>query len=183
MPNALETERGWDGNDVQVRTLYDLNTFAERETATHLDILHYYWTSFQIDENCLPMVSEFRPDEVLPDAGSCKVGWIDTTADDPNNFIMRDHPENPIRGLGRELDGKLLADFPNKMHAKSLVLEYLRCKRWKVPLYHEIDQVINSVARNYTRLMIPLLGDNGTVTRIYYGISPLKEPTTLFVAD
>lgn len=183
MPNALETERGYDGNDVQVRTLFDMNTFAEREAGTHLDILHYYWSSFQIDEAGAPSFSDFHPDDVLSAAGTCKVGWIDTTADDPNNFVMRDHPENPIRGFGRELDGKILADFPNKMHAKSLVLEYLRCKRWKVPLYHEIDQVINGVARHYTRLMVPLLDESGTVTRIYYGVSPLKVPAPLFVAD
>lgn len=183
MPNPLETERGWDGNDLQVRTLYDLNAFAERETGGHLDILHYYWSSVQIEREGLPALSEFRPEAVLPNGEACKVGWIDTTPEDPNNFIMQDHPNNRIAGLGRELSGKVLSEFPNKMHAKSLVLEYLRRKRWKVPLYHEIDQVINGVARHYTRLMVPLVDEAGNVTRIFYGVSPLVTPARLSAED
>ena len=93
MLNPLETERGWDGNDVQVRTLFDMNAFAEKEAATHLDILHYYWSSLQIDNDNLPNIAEFFPAEVLSETGRCKVGWVDSTADDPNNFIMRDHPK------------------------------------------------------------------------------------------
>jgi hypothetical protein len=181
--NALETERGWDGNDLQVRTLYDMNAFAEKEASTHLDIIHYYWSSLQIEKDGLPKISEFHPGEILPDAGKCKVGWIDSSVEDPNNFRMRDHPHNAIQGLGEELSGKFLAEFPNKMHAKSLVLEYLRCKRWRVPLYHEIDQVIDGIGRHYTRLMLPLIDESGMVTRIYYGVSPLVPPSPLYVAD
>lgn len=183
MLNALETERGWDGNDVQLRILYDMNAFAEKEAATHLDILHYYWSSLQIDRDTLPNLSEFHPRDILPNIDNCLVGWIDATADDPNNFIMRDHPDNPIFGLGTELTDRLLSEFPNRMHAKSLVLEYLRCKRWKVPHYHEIEQVIGGISRHYTRLMLPLVDDTGTVTRIFYGITPLVAPTQLRTAD
>jgi hypothetical protein len=96
---------------------------------------------------------------------------------------MRDHPDNLIQGFGRELSGKVLAEFPSKMHAKSLMLEHLRCKRWKVPLYHEIDQVINGIGRHYTRLMVPLVDETGTVTRIYYGVYPLVPPTPMSIAD
>ena len=65
MPNPLdktpiEIERGWERNDVQVRILYGMDTFAEREAGTYLDILHYYWSSLQIDSNRLPTVAEFR---------------------------------------------------------------------------------------------------------------------------
>ncbi len=181
--NPLETERGWDGKDLQVRTLYDMNVFAEKEASTHLDILHYYWSSLQIEKDGLPKISEFHPGKILPNAGKCKVGWIDSSAEDPNNFVMRDHPDNPIQGFGRELSGKVLAEFPSKMHAKSLMLEYLRCKRWKVPLYHEIDQVINGIGRHYTRLMVPLVDQTGTVTRIYYGVYPLVQPKPMSIAD
>ena len=49
MPNPLdkppiETERGWERNDVQVRILFGMDAFAERESGTYLDILHYYWS-------------------------------------------------------------------------------------------------------------------------------------------
>ena len=182
MQNALETERGWDGNDVQVRVLYDMNAFAEREAHSHLDILHYYWSSLQIGRDTLPNYNEFRPSEVIPSRASGGVGWVDSAAEDPNFFVMHDHPVNPVSGLGRELNGKFLSQFPNKMHAKSLVLEYLRCKRWKVPLYHEIDQVIDGVGRHYTRLMLPFVDDRGIVTRIYYGVSPQVTPRLLSAA-
>lgn len=180
MENALETERGWDGNDVQVRILFDMNAFAEKEASTHLDILHYYWSSLQIEVDSLPKVSEFRPKEILPVPAHGSVGWIDASAEDPQDFVMRNHPENPVFGLGRELNDRNLSEFPNKMHAKSLILEYLRCKRWKVPLYHEIDQVIGGIGRHYTRLMLPLVDETGNVTRIYYGVSPLVTPAPLF---
>ena len=49
MPNPLdkpsiEIERGWERNDVQVRILFGMDVFAERESGTYLDILHYYWS-------------------------------------------------------------------------------------------------------------------------------------------
>lgn len=181
--SALETERGWDGNDVQVRILYDLNTFAEKEKSTHLDILHYYWCSLQIEKETLPRISEFHPTDILRRPFHDLCGWIDSSAEDPHNFVMRDHPENPVYGLGSELNDCLLSEFPNKMHAKSLTLEYLRCKRWKIPLYHEIDQVIGGIGRHYTRLMLPLIDDTNTVTRIYYGVSPLVTPAPLYAVD
>ncbi|NKB60154.1 MAG: hypothetical protein GKS00_27900 [Alphaproteobacteria bacterium] len=181
--NALETERSWDGNDVQVRTLFDMNAFAEREAASHLDILHYYWSSLQIEKVSLPKVHEFHPSDVLPKAAFSSVGWVDSIADDPRDFVMRDHPENPVYGLGIELNDTFLSEFPNKMHAKSLLLEYIRCKRWKVPLYHEIEQVIGGISRHYTRLMLPLVDESGTVTQIFYGVSPLTPPTPLFIED
>ena len=65
MPNPLdkppiEIERGRERNDVQVRILFGMDAFAERESGTYLDILHYYWSSLQIDRNSLPTVLEFR---------------------------------------------------------------------------------------------------------------------------
>ncbi len=183
MLNELETERGWDGNDVQVRILYDLNAFAEKEAASHLDILHYYWSSLQLDESSLPKISEFHTDMVLPQGAETKIAWVDTSFDDPNDFIMCNHPERPNPGFGAELTGRKLSEFPNKMHSKSLVLEYLRCKRWRNPLYHEIDQVINGVARHYTRLLLPLVSEDGEVTRIFYGYNTLVEPVPLYLTD
>ncbi len=183
MLNELETERGWDGNDLQVRILYDMNAFAEKEVASHLDILHYYWSSLQLDEETLPKISEFHIEDVLPDSARNGVAWVDTTSEDPNNFIMRMHPDRPNPGFGKELTDRFLSEFPNKLHSKSLVLEYLRCKRWRIPLYHEIDQVINGVARHYTRLLLPLVSETGEVTRIYYGYNSLVEPAPLYMPD
>ena len=65
MPNPLdkppiEIERGRERNDVRVRILFCMDAFAERESGTYLDILHYYWSSLQIDRNSLPTVLEFR---------------------------------------------------------------------------------------------------------------------------
>lgn len=183
MLNELETERGWDGNDFQLRILYDMNAFAEKEEASHLDILHYYWSSLQLDEDSLPKISEFRIHDVLPESARNSVAWIDTTAEDPNKFVLREHPDRPHPGFGKELTDKFVSDFPNRLHAKSLVLEYLRCKRWRIPLYHEIDQVINGVARHYTRLLLPLVSETGEVTRLYYGYRTVAEPVRLYFPD
>jgi hypothetical protein len=183
MLNELETERGWDGDDVQVRIPYDMNAFAEKETASHLDILHYYWSSLQLDDVSVPKISEFHIEDVLPESARNYVAWVDTSSEDPNNFIMRRHPQRPNPGFGVELTNRNLSEFPNKMHSKSLVLEYLRCKRWRSPLYHDIDQVINGVARHYTRLLLPLVSESGEVTRIFYGFNPLIEPAPLYIAD
>ena len=186
MPNPLdktpiEIERGWERNDVQVRILYGMDTFAERKAGTYLDILHYYWSSLQIDSNRLPTVAEFRLQTVLPEFENHDIGLVDTTADAPVEFVMQHHPASTVPGWGRELSGKKLGDYPNKMHAKSLTLEFRRCKTWKLPHYHEIDQVIDGVARHYTRLMVPAVDDHETMVRNYYTVrwlAPQKRVST-----
>jgi hypothetical protein len=183
MLNALETNRGWDGNDVQIRTLFDFNAFAEREADTHLDMLYYYWSALEAGSAGIPRVSDFKPEIVLTLTGENIVGWNDVSRNNPQDFVMNSHPDNPVSRFGAALANKRITEFPNKLHAKSLVLEYFRCKHWKVPLYHEIDQVIDGIARHYTRLMLPLADDAGAVTQVYYGVRRLAPPRPLFLID
>ena len=111
------------------------------------------------------------------------IGWIDITADTPADFVMQHHPASTVPGWGRELSGKKFGDYPNRKHAKSLTLEFRLCKTWKLPLYHEIDQVIDGVARHYTRLMAPVVDDHETVVHIYYAVRWLSPPQRVSTED
>ena len=133
----------------------------------------------QLDTNGLPAIADFRFEKIIPDFERHDIGWIDTTAETPGDFVILHHPASPVAGWGTELGGKTLADYPNAMHAKSLALEFRRCKKWKVPLYHEIDQVIDGIAHHYTRLMVPLVDEAGTVTRIVYAVRWLEAQRRL----
>lgn len=114
-PTPIEIERGWDEKDIQVRSLFGIDALSARETGTALDILHYYWSSLQLDTNGLPTIADFRFEEIIPDFESRDIGWIDTTAETPGEFVILHHPASPVSGWGIELSGKTLADYPNAM--------------------------------------------------------------------
>ena len=177
MEKILETVTGQEGDDVQKRVLYDLMTIDTREADTLLDFLFYYWSALNAGANKVPAVADFQVEKILQPAALEYTGWVDTAEDDPRSFIIRHHPANRLPGMDEHSADIRLADLPNKMHANSLILEYLRCKRWKIPLYHEIDQRIGGIRRHYTRLLLPLADGDGPVTRIFFGFRLIARVT------
>ena len=169
MEKILETVLGREGSDVQKRVLYDRVSIETREADTLLDFLHYYWSALNGGGSQVPRIPDFQVENILQPAAREYTGWIDTTPDDPRYFVIHHNPTMNAPGFAEEYGNIRLLDLPNKMHASSLVLEFLRCKRWKIPLYHEIDQRIGGVRRHYTRLLLPLANDGGEVARIFFG--------------
>jgi hypothetical protein len=177
MEKILETVTGREGDDVQKRILYDLVTIDTKEADTLLDFLYYYWSALQAGADDVPDILDFQVEKILQPAALEYTGWVDTESEDPRNFIIRHHRSNRLPGFDDGDGDTRLSDIPNKMHANSLILEYLRCKRWKIPLYHEIDQRIGGIRRHYTRLLLPLANGEGAVTRIFFGFRLIARVT------
>lgn len=181
MARALETVHGDSGNDAQRRTMYSIDSInsIERESPM-LDMLHYFWSTLRRGANATPLVSSFDIGRIVPQADARFLSWVDSTPEDPRNFIMARHPASPIPGMGAELTGKRLGDIPISLHAESIFVEYLRCKRWQTPMFHEIEQIIGGYQRHYYRLLLPLANDKGDVTRIVYMNHFLTPPRQLY---
>ncbi len=177
MEKILETVLGREGGDVQKRVLYDLMTIETREADTLLDFLHYYWSALKVGTSQVPKSSDFKVEEILQPAAREYTGWIDTSPDDPRYFVIHHHPTLRAPGIGEGYGNIRLLDLANKMHTNSLILEFLRCKRWKTPLYHEIDQRIDGIRRHYTRLLLPLADEDGKVSRIFFGFRLISRVT------
>ncbi len=181
MARALETVHGESGDDAQRRTMYSIDSIGsfERENPM-LDVLHYFWSTLRKGADATPHVAEFDITKIVPHADARFLSWVDATPEDPRNFIMARHPASPIPGMGAELTGKRLGDIPIPLHAQSVFVEYQRCKRWKTPLFHEIEQIIGGYQRHYYRLLLPLANEKGDVTRIVYMSHFLTPPRQLY---
>jgi hypothetical protein len=181
MARALETVRGAKGNDAQRRVMYEIDSIQTNNSL--MDALHYFWSTLSYANNGTPRVSEFDLHKIAPHADDAFLSWVDATPEDPRNYMMARHPDSPIPGMGLELSGKRLMDIPSSMHAQSTFVEYLRCKKWRTPMFHEIEQIIGGFQRHYYRLLLPLANDKGEVTRIVYMNHFLTGPRALYGSD
>ena len=150
--------------DEQSRILYPLEILTERESESALGHLFQFWRQ-RCDGDKPPLVHEFNPREVLPEFHLSWVSWLDVTSENPLNFVIHDHD-------GRQMFGNLstmrLRDIPNAMHMTACTAEYNRSKLYRQPLYYDIDQDLDGISRNFTRLMVPVTDRKGRVTKIWY---------------
>jgi hypothetical protein len=169
------------GFDEQTRSLFSMEAFKDRENGTVLQQLYNYWITIPVGLQGLPREPDFNPGETFPPNVNDAISWIETKSEDPLKFIIREHAENTIPGLGVELSDKLLCDRPEiDMHTTACAVEFLFCKRERTPMYHEIEQILGGLKRHYTRLMLPVENNQGNVDRIYYTtrqIHPVKRIT------
>ena len=169
------------GFDEQVRSLYSLEAFADREIGTALARLYTYWEALPRTLHGLPLAGDCQPKFALPADVAEQVCCLETTEDNPLNYIVREHAANPIPGFGSELVGKPLCDRPElDMDTTACAIEFLYCKRERVAMYHEIEQILSGLKRHYTRIMLPVANDAGDVSHIYFAmreVVPVKRVT------
>ena len=92
------------------------------------------------------------------------LSWIDVTPEDPLNFVLHDH-----RGAAIEnMSGKPLREVPYKIHMTACAAEYIRCKSFMQPMYHEIDQNIGPISRQYVRLLLPVMDRKRRVSKLFH---------------
>lgn len=173
-------QNGLDG--WQERFRGSLNALAVEEGAarnrgreTKLKLLLEYWNSIRTGST----VWQKRFVESLPDALRNQVGYIDVRPASPLNFMLLNHPSNPIKGLGDELSNKRLADYPIVSHAKFCASEYVECRDKGAPHYSLIDQELKGFRRRYVRFMAPLTDLDGRVIRISYACRSLQRPRVI----
>mgnify|MGYP000200240924 CR=1 FL=1 len=178
MARALETVHGVNGDDAQRRTMYSIECIDSNNP--QMDALYYFWSTLQHATNGIPHMSDFELEKVAPHADGAFLSWVDSTPEDPRFFQMGRHPFSPIPGMGAELSGKRLMEIPNALHARSVFVEYMRCKQWRTPMFHEIEQIIGGFQRHYYRLLLPLSDDTGRVSRIVYMSHFLTPPRPVY---
>ena len=176
----LEKMHQTDGSDDQSRFLYSMNDFAEREPGTLLDTVHFYWDALSGDRGDLPNVTYFDARDLfgadIPDL----VSSVDVRSDDPQNYLMLDHPKSPLGPFGGQMINKRIREFPNKLHREATQKEYLICKQTRRPFYHEIDQVIGGISRHYVRVLLPLMDNSGAVVKVAVVLRRLTPSYRMF---
>lgn len=175
-------ESGRDG--WQVRARADLNSLALEEgarrhggRATHLLELLRYWEDLR--RGRWARQDAFM--RALPAALRDRVSYIDVTCEDPQDFLLEAHQPNPIKGLGEELSGRRLKDYPITAHAKYCAVEYIECRDSRAAHYSLIDQELRGIRRRYLRLMVPLCDLDGAMTKIAYVYRSLQPPCFTFI--
>ena len=173
----LEHRREADpSGDEHERLTLSLNTFAVREKHHFTGELFRYWDSKRRGFGALPLAEDFKPHTVFDSTGLAYLGLIDVSAATPEHYLMVDHPTVHPPPYGSDLKGVRLYDFPNALHAHSLLSEYHRCKEVAQPAYHEIMQSMGGIQRHYSRVMLPLTDSVGSITKIAYGFRRFLEP-------
>ena len=157
---AYTTEDG--SLDEQTRILHSLDLLAERESETALGHLFQYWRR-RCDGDRPPLEDTFNPREVLPPELNLQLWWIDVTPENPLNFVLQGHKGIAISNMS----GKRLREVPYKIHMTACAAEYLRCKSFLQPMYHEIDQNIGGISRQYVGLLVPVKNRKGRITKLY----------------
>jgi len=170
----LEILHEVDRDDEQCRIRFSLNDFAEREKASYLDALFYYWSALSGGGRAIPRLADFHPSDVF-DSRTCHwIRAIDVSAGRPEGYVVLDHHSKQPAPLPDGMHGRLLTDFPSRMHVEATIREYTQCRNLKLPAYHEINQIVCGVPRHYTRLLLPLADDRGDVVRLAYGVVKQK---------
>lgn len=187
MHKPIETSTETAGFDEQTRSLYSLGAFADREKGSVLGQLYDYWRALPRGPYGLPHTDICLPKTALPQNFADQICCLDTRADNPLDYIIRDHAASPIPGFGSDLVGKPLCDRPTlEMDTPACAVEFLYCKHERTPMYHEIEQILGGLKRHYTRIMVPVEGDLGDVARIFFAmreLQPAKRETFHFIEE
>lgn len=180
MPKPLDIVTEIIGDDEQTRTQYAITDFLVLEAGTRLRQVYEYWARLPRNERGLPDESSCYQDETSQNVSSLLGSWVETRSEDPLEFIMREHEPNAFPGYGVELSGKPFCDYPDSLHGFSCAAEYLFCKTDREPVYHQIRQTTGGIKRHYARILLPLDGEAGTVSRIYYAVRRIEPSRRVF---
>ena len=101
--------------------------------------------------------------------------WVDVDTENPLNYTMNNHPA----GICGNWERTRFADHPVRIHAKACAREYHLCKESRQPTYIVTRQEMLGVDREYAKILLPLIGDDGKITQIVYAWRFLSEPKIL----
>lgn len=162
-------QRRWEqsGSDQQERLKLSFNTMFPREKDNALRSLFDFWREKQALSGKTPRVEDFIYQDNLPESVTRYVCWIDATAENPFNFVTRDHPHLTAFTT---LSDHRIGEHPCLMNVRAVVGEYLHCINTRQPTYFEIDQSFGSIDRHYVRLLLPVAENSDRVTRLVYAV-------------
>lgn len=101
---------------------------------------------------------------------------IDVRSEDPLLYVVNDHSESNVPGYGTDMNGKPLISFTNRdLHMVCLAGEYIDCKEYGVPVFHEIRQRFDSVERHYMRLLLPVMDNYNDVVSLHSVVQRIEK--------
>ena len=152
----------------QVRILIAAERAPIDHHSTNIDRLYRYWQERHLIDGDVPAESDFHPPvEQSP--------WVDVSVENPMNFMMNNHPA----GVCGNWERKRFADHPVRIHAKACAREYYLCKQTRQPTYIYTRQEMLGINREYAKILLPLAGANGEISRVIYAWRFLSEPKIL----
>ncbi len=170
LKRLVETE----GQDQQERLMLSIDKMLPREQNNAIGQLFEYWR-FKSLPNGLPCVTDFDYKSALSPETLRNISWADVTAEDPFNFITREHVKLTAF---QDASNRRLRDLPSRMHYRACASEYLLSIKMRQPIFHDIDQSVGSISRNYLRLMLPIADESGRVIKLVYAVRIVSGATS-----
>jgi hypothetical protein len=161
--------------DAQERLTLSIETLLPREAGNVLFELHDLWWKRSAGGGEPPCVDGFDYKSLLPAEFHRYVSWVDLSAADPYNYVIRDHTH---QSQFCDHTDRRLGDHPSRMNTRSCAAEYIACIRDRRPFYHEIDQTVGSISRQYRRMMLPIANARGKVERLVYAVRMVSGSTS-----
>jgi len=101
---------------------------------------------------------------------------IDVRPENPLHYVVNDHSESDIPGYGSDMNGRALASFMNRrLHMICLAGEYIDCKEYGEPVFHEIRQRFQRVERHYMRLLLPVTDKKRNVVSLHSIVQRIEK--------
>lgn len=161
--------------DAQERLMLSVDKLFSRETGTALKELHSFWLAKSPGGGEPPCITDFDYKAALSAETLRFISWVDVTAADPYNYVIRDHTNQT--SFSDHTDRRL-GDHPSRMNLRSCAFEYRACMADPQPFYHEIEQTIGNISRHYRRMMLPIVSASGRVERLVYAVRIVSDLTT-----
>lgn len=174
MGYPLETSFDTSGENIQRRELYSMNDFAESEPPGSTNWLLYRSWSALSQGGRLPSMADVLMSDVKVVPIDCQASIIEVGDPNPWNFSFQYHWPAPYPHLGSELCQTKVRDYPCMMHAKSLMSEYFMARESRVPVYHEIEQVLFGISRHYRRIILPMVDAKDQVAGLLVGVRSVR---------
>ena len=153
-----------------------MDEFAESEPPGSTNwLLYNCWNALSRDGG-LPLVSDVITSNSNIVPIDCQASVIEVNDPNPWNFVFQYHWHTPYPNLGSELSHTRVRDYPCMMHAKALMSEYFLAREHRTPVYHEIEQVLFGISRQYRRLILPMVGAKDDVTGLLVGVRSVRPP-------
>jgi len=174
MGYPLETSFDTSGENIQRRELYSMGDFAESEPPGSTNwVLYKAWSALG-REGHLPLMSDVVTSDYKVVPIDCQASVIGVSDPNPWNFLIESHWHTPYPKLGSELSQTRVRDYPCMMHAKALMSEYFMARECRMPVYHEIEQVLFGISRHYRRIILPMADTKGQVIGLLVGVRSVR---------
>lgn len=162
MSEVIDVTRNSDAFGSQVRFFLDHEKTFHHEQGKELNDIYQFWSEAQANRAGVRYANLIGRRHLLPVAAQKTITIIDAQAFSPTEFLVKEHA---IRSGFECSEGKRIGEIDWKLNQSTLIMEYMLAKEIKQPMYDEVHQWNENGSRHYARLLLPLCGIEGNVTK------------------